>query len=136
MLGYCLFCGQAFSPDDRAESLRPGVRIAFDPERGRIWAVCDRCHGWNLWPLEDRLPALYSLERSASRARLLYRTENIALLEAPGLELIRVGVTELPEEVTEVIEVVEEREPDGFDLLPSADRYQLPAFLDDDESVN
>jgi hypothetical protein len=98
MLGYCLFCGQAFSPDDGADSLRAGVRIAFDPERGRIWAVCDRCHGWNLWPLEDRLPALYHLERSASRARLLYRTENIALLEAPGLELIRVGKTELPEE--------------------------------------
>ncbi|NIQ58093.1 MAG: hypothetical protein GWN71_33430, partial [Gammaproteobacteria bacterium] len=79
-------------------ALRAGVRIAFDPERGRVWTVCDRCHGWNLWPLDDRLEALEALERAALRGRLLYHTGNVALLEAGGREVIRVGATGLQEE--------------------------------------
>ncbi|NIR44277.1 MAG: hypothetical protein GWN99_09135 [Gemmatimonadetes bacterium] len=80
------------------ESLRPGVRIAFDPERRRVWTVCDRCHGWSLWPHDERTSALERLERTAHRARLLYQTANVALLEANGRELVRVGRPELPEE--------------------------------------
>jgi hypothetical protein len=99
MYGHCLFCGQPFKGDGEPDDLWPEVRIAFDPERGRIWTVCGHCHGWNLWLLQDRLPTLFHLERIAtSGARLLYQTENVALLEANGIELIRVGKTELREE--------------------------------------
>jgi hypothetical protein len=97
MIEHCTFCGCPFWHDGQ-ESLQAGLRIAFDPGRGRIWTVCDRCHGWSLWPLEDRRHGLYRLERAASRARLLYRTDNVALLDANGLDLIRVGRTDLPEE--------------------------------------
>ncbi len=99
MLRHCLYCGQPFSQGGELRHLRFGVRVAFDPDRGRIWTVCEVCHGWNLWLLEDRLDALEELERTAgSRARLLYQTQNVALLETAGLELIRVGRAALPEE--------------------------------------
>ncbi len=98
MFRRCLYCGQPYSRNGELRHLRFGVRFAFDPERGRLWTLCEGCHGWNLWPLEDRLDALYELERTArSHARLLYQTDNVALLETSGLELIRVGRARLPE---------------------------------------
>lgn len=98
MLRRCYFCGQSLAQQGEFERQRAPGRVAFDPERGRAWTICGRCHGWNLWLLEDRQWALPALERGASRARLLYQTENVALLDAEGLELVRVGKTELPEE--------------------------------------
>jgi hypothetical protein len=99
MLRFCFYCGRSLVQRGTAGDLRPGLRTAFDPERRRVWTVCDRCNGWNLWFREDRLAALGRLERAAgSGARLLYRTENVALLEEGGRELIRVGKTPLPEE--------------------------------------
>ena len=99
MLRHCLYCGTSLSRQGLIDDLRPGVRIAYDPVRGRMWTVCDACHGWSLWPLEDRLEALDQLERAArTHARLLYQTDNVALLEAHGRELIRVSRTQLPEE--------------------------------------
>ena len=99
MLRYCFYCGRSLTQRGTVGDLRAGLRTAFDPERMRIWTVCDRCHGWNLWFPEDRIAALGRLEHAAtSDARLLYRTENVALLEESGRELIRVGKTALPEE--------------------------------------
>ncbi len=80
------------------ESLRGGVRLAFDSEQHRVWSVCDRCHGWSLWPREDRSAALSRLQQTARRGRLMFQTENVALLEANGRELIKVGRVALPEE--------------------------------------
>jgi hypothetical protein len=99
MLRHCLFCGRFFSGAERLSDLPAGVRIAFDPLRGRIWTVCDRCHGWNLWLAEDRGTLLDRLERvTATRARLLWQTDNVALLESDARELIRIGKTDLREE--------------------------------------
>jgi hypothetical protein len=96
---FCFYCGRSLVQKGTSEDVRAGLRIAFDPERIRVWTVCDRCHGWNLWLREDRVAELGSLERAAaSDARLLHKTENVALLEESGRELIRVGKTALPEE--------------------------------------
>lgn len=99
MLRFCFYCGRSLVQRGTVDELRAGLRTAFDPERLRVWTVCDRCHGWNLWIREDRVATISRLERAAgSSARLLYRTENVALLEEGGRELIRVGNTALPEE--------------------------------------
>jgi hypothetical protein len=76
-----------------------GRRIAFDPAEGRLWAICDGCHRWNLWPLEDREEALYELERMArDHAKLVSQTAHISLLHAGPLELVRVGDAGLVEQ--------------------------------------
>lgn len=87
----CLYCDRALTGVG-GDTLRAGVRLAFDPERGRVWTVCDRCHGWNLWWPDERAEALHELERTArDRARVLFETDHIALLETDERQLVRVG---------------------------------------------
>jgi hypothetical protein len=77
----------------------PGRRIAYDPVLGRLWAVCESCHRWNLCPIEERDGALYALERMArDRGRSLAQTANESLLEAPPYTLIRIGRAGLTEQ--------------------------------------
>ena len=76
-----------------------GTRLAFDPVRGRLWAVCRACRRWSLTPIEDRWEALEELEKlTTDKARLLSQTDNIALLKSGPLEIVRVGRAQLTEE--------------------------------------
>lgn len=61
--------------------------------------VCRACRRWSLTPIEERWEALEELERlTRDRARLLSRTDNIALLRSGPVEIVRVGRAELTEE--------------------------------------
>ena len=61
--------------------------------------VCRSCRRWSLTPIEERWEALEELEKlSRDKARLLSQTDNIALLRAGPLEIVRVGKAELTEE--------------------------------------
>ena len=97
MMRTCLYCGRSVSKH-AGESDFPAARLAFDPLRQRVWTVCWACRGWNLWYPDERQSALEWLERAARRARLLWQTDNIALLELGGRELIRIGKSDLREE--------------------------------------
>lgn len=73
--------------------------MAYDPRRGRLWAVCPSCARWTLAPFEARWEALEELERlTGDRARLLAETDNIGLLTVGDVEIIRVGHADLREE--------------------------------------
>ncbi len=99
MFTRCLFCHAGLPENETLEHLPRGRKVAFDPERGRLWTVCGACARWNLAPIEERWEALEELERlSTGRARLLSRTDNVALLRAGDLELVRVGRAQLAEE--------------------------------------
>jgi len=99
MYARCLFCRKPFPENDDLAHMRRARCIAYDPVRGRLWAVCERCHRWNLCPIEDREAALYELERVArDRARRLAHTANISLLQAGALTLVRVGGAGLAEQ--------------------------------------
>jgi hypothetical protein len=99
MFQRCLFCHKPFPENGELAHMPRGRRIAFDPVRGRLWAVCDGCHRWNLTPMEDREAALYELERMVrDRARPLGHTANVTLLVAGPLTLIRVGAAGLVEQ--------------------------------------
>ena len=92
MQSRCLYCGHSLGAAAGLASLRSGVRIAFDPERARIWSICDRCHGWNLWWRDRQGATLDALERlTHDRARVLYETDHVALLQAPERQIVRVG---------------------------------------------
>lgn len=99
MTRVCFFCQRVLPANTSLEQFPVGRRVAYDPEQGRLWAVCPACARWNLAPIEERWEALEQLERLArDRARLLTKTDNIGLLRAGELELVRVGRAELREE--------------------------------------
>jgi hypothetical protein len=92
MFTRCLFCHRPFGENGQLAHMPRGHRIAYDPVKGRLWTVCDGCHRWNLYPIEDRDAALYELERIArDHGRPLGHTANVALLQAGRLSLVRVG---------------------------------------------
>jgi hypothetical protein len=75
-----------------------GRRVAFDPARGRLWAVCPRCARWSLSPIEERWEALEECERLFSRTPLRVSTDNIGLARTrEGMDLVRVGKPNRPE---------------------------------------
>lgn len=99
MFTRCLVCHTPFPANETLEHFPRGSRVAYDPARGRLWAVCQACRRWTLAPIEERWEALEELERLVrDRARLLSQTENIALLRAGRLEIVRVGRANLREE--------------------------------------
>jgi hypothetical protein len=99
MFTRCIFCRSPLGANETLEHFPHGRKLAFDPARGRLWAVCSTCRRWNLAPFEERWEALDELERlTTDRARLLAQTDNIALLRAGELELVRVGRAPLAEE--------------------------------------
>ncbi len=99
MIRRCLVCASDFAENEELEHLSRGRRVAFDPNRGRLWVVCRTCRRWSLIPLEDRWEALEELEKAThDRGRLLSETDNIALLRVGQLEVVRVGGAGLREE--------------------------------------
>ena len=99
MFSRCMFCHRDLPANETLEQFPLGRRVAYDPGRGRLWAVCPACRRWNLAPIEERWEALEELEKAVKdRSRLLSQTDNIALLRAGELEIVRVGRANLTEE--------------------------------------
>ena len=99
MLTSCLACHRPFPANETLEHFPTGRRVAFDPRRGRLWAVCTACARWTLAPFDARWEALEELERlTRDRARLLAETDNIGLLVVDDIEVVRVGHAGLREE--------------------------------------
>ncbi len=95
----CLVCATPFAANEQLEHMPHGQKLAFDPSRGRLWSICGTCRRWSLAPIEDRWEALEELEKLArDRARLLSQTDNIALMRAGPMEIVRVGKAKLTEE--------------------------------------
>jgi hypothetical protein len=98
MYSTCIFCHSALEVNDTIEHFPVGRRLAFDPERGRLWVVCRRCRQWNLTPTEERWEAIEECERFYRDTRLRVSTDHIGLARlASGLELVRIGRPERPE---------------------------------------
>lgn len=99
MVHRCLFCQTPFPENGTFPHFPRGRRIAFDPEKGRLWAVCGKCFRWTLAPIEHRDAALYELAKAAhDRGVPVARTDNVALLHVGRTLLIRVGKAGLTEQ--------------------------------------
>ena len=80
------------------ESFPEGRRIAFDPAKGRLWVICQRCDRWSLAPLEERFEIVERCEGRFRNARARVSTDNIGLARiASDLDLVRVGPALRPE---------------------------------------
>lgn len=94
----CHFCHAKFPPNQTVEQFPAARSIAFDPSRGRLWAICPSCMRWSLAPFDSRWEALEDLERLTAGARTLSRSDNIALMRVGDVELVRIGKAPLREE--------------------------------------
>lgn len=98
MYSTCLFCNRPLGENEAIEEFPVGRRLAFDPDRGRLWVVCRRCERWNLSPLDIRWEAVEACERRYRDARMRVSTDNIGLARlSEGLELVRIGRAQRPE---------------------------------------
>ncbi len=101
MFSTCLFCHASLGANESIEHFPVGKRLAFDSEKGRLWAVCPKCTRWNLTPLEERWEALDECERAYRGTRTRVSTDNIALARLrDGTDLVRIGRPLLPELAT------------------------------------
>lgn len=98
MYAVCLFCQRSLGRNEAIEHFPVGRRLAYDPERGRLWVVCPSCERWCLAPFEERWEALEEMERRFRMTRLRVSTDNIGLARLrEGVELVRVGRPLRPE---------------------------------------
>ncbi len=94
----CTFCYRTLGANPVLESFPVSGRVAFDPARGCVWAVCPHCARWNLAPLEERWEVVEDCERRFRQTALRYTSGNIGLAwVADALDLVRVGPALRPE---------------------------------------
>jgi hypothetical protein len=94
----CIFCHSALGHNEAIEHFPVGRRLAFDGEKGRLWAVCRKCGRWNLTPLEERWEAIEECERQYRETVRRSSTDQIGLGRVrEGTDLIRIGAPLRPE---------------------------------------
>jgi hypothetical protein len=92
MYSRCIRCHRSLGTNSEIAHLAVGRRIAFDTEKGRLWAICTHCDQWNLAPIEERWEALEECARVADSAEAKSGRNGIGVARtATGLELLRVG---------------------------------------------
>jgi hypothetical protein len=92
MYRHCIFCTADFGENQELEDFPIGVQLAFDPDKGRLWAICRRCQRWNLAPIEERWEAVEEAERSFRGATLRAHDENVGIARlTSGMLLVRIG---------------------------------------------
>lgn len=88
----CIFCSAALGANDSLEEFPVGRILAFDGWKGRLWAVCPRCHRWNLAPIETRWEAVERAEVCFRGSGHRVQAERIGLAQLrDGTRLVRVG---------------------------------------------
>jgi hypothetical protein len=98
MYSTCIFCHGGLGENESIEHFPVGRRLAFDAEKGRLWAVCPACGRWNLSALEERWEAIEECERRFRGTSVRTSTENVGLARLPdGTELVRIGRPLRPE---------------------------------------
>jgi hypothetical protein len=94
----CTFCYADLGRNDLLEAFAVSRRVAFDPSKGCLWAVCPHCARWNLAPIEERWEAVAECERRFRATSLRYSSGNVGLAWLRGdLELVRIGPALRPE---------------------------------------
>jgi len=98
MYSTCTFCYGALGTNTVLETFSVSRRVAFDPKKACLWAVCPSCRRWNLAPLEERWDTVDECERRFRATALRYSSGNIGLAWLKGdVELIRIGPALRPE---------------------------------------
>jgi hypothetical protein len=98
MYATCTFCYANLGENRVLETFAVARRVAYDPAKGCLWAVCPVCARWNLAPIEERWEAVHECEQRFRATTLRYSSGNIGLAWLKGdLDLIRIGPALRPE---------------------------------------
>lgn len=98
MYATCTFCYGNLGTNAVLETFAVSRRVAFDPAKGYVWAICPTCARWNLAPVEERWETMDECERRFRLTALRYSSGNIGLAWLKGdLDLIRIGPALRPE---------------------------------------
>ena len=98
MYSTCIFCHSSLGKNEAIENFPVGRRLAFDSNKGRLWAVCAKCGRWNLTPIETRWEAIEQCEREYRATTKRASTDEIGLGRlGEGTDLIRIGKPLRPE---------------------------------------
>lgn len=99
MYRHCIYCSAELGANEALERFPVGRTLAFDADKGRLWAVCRRCARWNLAPIEERWEPVEAAERAFRDSRLKVQAENMGVARLrDGTRLVRIGQA-LPAEV-------------------------------------
>ncbi len=96
MYSSCLICHDHLGRNDVVRRFPVGRRIAFAPESGRIWVICDRCGEWNLAPIEERWEATAELGELLTTLGERAVGDDVSLAHSDQVALIRVGKADGP----------------------------------------
>lgn len=92
MYATCFACTRGLGRNAVLTRFSVGRQVAYDPVRGRLWAVCPHCARWNLAPLEERWEAIDEAERLYHDARHRVCTDRVGRVRLRGgATLIRIG---------------------------------------------
>ncbi len=95
----CPYCSSQLAPGP-PWAPGDGHRLAYDPDKGRLWNVCSACSRWTLTPLESRWETLEACEEVVQKeGKVRFSTAHLSLVEVGEGELIRVGHPPRPESV-------------------------------------
>jgi hypothetical protein len=98
MYNTCTFCYAPLGTNGVLETFPVARRVAFDPKKACVWAVCPGCTRWNLVPIEERWEVVGECERRFRRTSMRYSSGNIGLARlSDDLELVRIGPALRPE---------------------------------------
>ncbi|MGQ0646563.1 MAG: hypothetical protein ACT4P7_03270 [Gemmatimonadaceae bacterium] len=98
MYATCTFCYASLGENQVLETFAVSRRVAFDPLKACLWAVCPVCARWNLAPIEERWETVDECERRFRATALRYSSGNIGLAWLKGdVDLIRIGPALRPE---------------------------------------
>jgi len=97
MYATCTFCYAGLGTNDVLESFPVSRRVAFDPNKACLWAVCPHSARWNLAPIEERWETVEDGERRFRATPLRYTSGNIAEpeTERPGGDIVGVEADEI-----------------------------------------
>lgn len=96
----CPVCTAELGRNEEVEHFQVGERLAYDPDRGRLWVICPKCSRWSLTPLEIRWEALEDLERIWEQTSARVQGESIAVARTrSGMRIVRVGRTSAEKEL-------------------------------------
>jgi len=92
MYRHCIYCSADLGANEALEGFPVGRTLAFDGEKGRLWAVCRKCARWNLAPIEERWEAIEGAEKLFRDTRMRVHGENVGIAKLrEGTLLVRIG---------------------------------------------